>query len=68
VLDWHNKEWGSPLSKDEFRDKIALTGVQVLDDHRAVLLFSDAECFGGHTITFSVGADGRLDEDPYLWG
>jgi hypothetical protein len=68
ALDWHNDEWGPPLSKDEFRDKLALTGVQVLEDHRACLIFGDAGCFGGHAITFSVGADGRLDEEPYLWG
>ncbi len=68
MLDWHDPEWGPPLTKDEFRDKITLTGVVVLEDHRASLIFSDAECFGGHNITFSVGADGRLDEEPYLWG
>ncbi len=68
MLDWHNEEWGQPLSKDQFRDKITLVGVQVLEDHRASLIFSDAECFGGHAITFSVGADGKLNEEPYLWG
>ncbi len=68
MLDWHDPEWGPALSKEEFRDKIDLTGVLVLEDHRASLIFSDAECFGGHAITFAVGADGRLDEEPYLWG
>jgi hypothetical protein len=68
MLDWHNPEWGPALTKEEFRDKIALIGVNVLEDHRALLNFNDAECFGGHVITFSVGADGRLDEEPYLWG
>jgi hypothetical protein len=68
MLDWHDPEWGPALSQNEFRDKVALVGVQVLEDHRASLIFSDAECFGGHAITFSVGADGKLDEEPYLWG
>jgi hypothetical protein len=68
MLDWHQPEWGPPLTKEEFRDKIELVGVSVLEDHRASLNFNDAECFGGHAITFSVGADGRLEEKPYLWG
>jgi hypothetical protein len=68
MLDWHHPEWGPALTKEEFRDKIALVAVQVLEDHRASLIFNDAECFGGHAITFSVGADGQLDEEPYLWG
>jgi hypothetical protein len=68
MLDWHNPEWGPPLTKEEFRDKIELVGVLVLEDQRAVVNFNDAECFGGHVITFSVGADGRYDEEPYLWG
>ena len=68
MLDWHDEANGPPLSKDEFRENVALAGVQVLEDHRAALLFDDAGLFGGHTITFSVGADGRLDEEPYLWG
>jgi hypothetical protein len=68
MLDWHDPEWGPPLSKEEFRDKIKLVGVMVLEDHRAALNFSDAECFGGHAITFSVGADGKMEEEPYLWG
>ena len=68
MLDWHDPEWGPALTKEEFRDKIALVGVLVLEDHRASLNFNDAECFGGHAITFSVGADGRLEDEPYLWG
>ena len=68
MLDWHDPEWGPPLTKDEFRDKLALVGVNVLEDHRAFLVFSDAGCFGGHAIVFSVGADGKLDEEPNLWG
>ena len=68
MLDWHDPEWGPPLSKEQFRDKIALTGVLVLEDHRASIVFSDADCFGGHAITFSVGADGKFDDEPYLWG
>jgi hypothetical protein len=68
MLDWHDPEWGSPLTKEQFRDTIELVGVMVLEDYRACLNFSDAECFGGHAITFSVGADGKLDEEPYLWG
>ena len=68
MLDWHDPDWGPPLTKDEFRDKVALVGVQVLEDHRAFLVFSDAECFGGHAIVFSVGVDGKLDEEPNLWG
>ncbi len=67
MLDWHHAEWGPAASKDEFREKIALSSVWVGED-RASLLFNDAEFFGGHRITFSVGADGRLDEEPYLWG
>src|SRR5947208_393490 len=35
MLDWHDPEWGPALTKEEFRDKIALVGVQVLEDHRA---------------------------------
>ena len=68
MLDWHDPEWGPPLTKEEFRDKIELVGVMVLEDHRASLNFNDAECFGGHAITFEVGADGKLDSEPYLWG
>jgi hypothetical protein len=68
MLDWHDPEWGPALSKDAFRDKLRLAHVSVLEDHRASLQFSDAECFGGHWITFSIGADGKLDEEPYLWG
>jgi hypothetical protein len=68
MLDWHDPERGTALTKQEFRDKIVLVGVQVLEDHRASLIFNDAGCFGGHAITFSVGADGKLDEEPYLWG
>ena len=68
MLDWHDPEWGPPLTKEEFRDKIELGGVMVLEDHRASLNFTDAECFGGHAITFEVGADGKLDDEPYLWG
>ena len=68
MLDWHDPEWGPALTQDEFRDKLALVGVQVLEDHRASLIFSDAGCFGGHAIVFSVGADGKLDEEPNLWG
>lgn len=68
MLDWHDPDWGAPLTKDLFRDKIELVGVSVLEDHRAMLNFSDAKCFGGHCITFSVGADGKLDEEPYIWG
>lgn len=68
MLDWHDPEWGPALTKKEFRDKVALTGVLVLEDHRASVLYSDADCFGGHAITFSVGADGEFDEEPYLWG
>ncbi len=68
MLDWHDPEWGPALSKEGFRDKLALVGVQVLEDHRAALIFDDADCFGGHAITFSVGADGKFDEEPYLWG
>jgi len=67
MLDWHDPEWGPPLSKDAFRDKVALVGVQVLEGHSALLVFSDAACFGGHAIVFSAKADGRLDE-PALWG
>ena len=66
--NWHDPEYGPPLTQDEFRDKLALVGVQVSEDHRAFLVFSDAECFGGHAIVFSVGADGKLDEEPSLWG
>jgi len=66
--NWHDPECGPPLTQEEFRDKLALVGVQVLEDHRAFLVFSDAECFGGHAIVFSVGADGKLDEEPNLWG
>jgi hypothetical protein len=66
--NWHNPESGPPLTQDEFRDRLALVNVNVLEDHRASLQFSDAECFGGHWITFSVGADGKLDEEPFLWG
>jgi hypothetical protein len=68
MLDWHDPEWGPPLTKEEFRDKLALLGVNVLEDHRASFVFSDAECFGGHAIVFSVGAEGRLDEQLDLWG
>jgi hypothetical protein len=68
MLDWHDLEWGPPLTKDEFRDKLLLEGVCVLEDHRASLHFGDADCFGGHWITFAVGADGKLDETPFLWG
>lgn len=68
MLDWHDDSTGPTLSKEEFRENIAMRGVLVLEDHRASLLFDDAGLFGGHTITFSVGADGRLDEEPYLWG
>jgi hypothetical protein len=68
MLDWHDPEWGPALTKEQFRDKIALEGVLVREDHRASLSFSDAECFGGHAITFSVGADGRLNDEPDLWG
>lgn len=68
MLDWHDPEWGSPLSKGEFRNKLALVGVNVLEDHRAFLVFNDADCFGGHAIVFSVGADGVLEEEPDLWG
>jgi len=68
MLDWHDPEWGPPLTKDEFRDNLALRGVNVLEDHRAFLVFSDAECFGGHALVFSVGADGRMDEEPNMWG
>lgn len=66
--NWHNPEYGPLLSKEEFIEKLSLASIQVLEDHRASLQFSDAECFGGHWITFSVGADGNLDEEPYLWG
>ncbi|WP_020470155.1 DUF2262 domain-containing protein [Zavarzinella formosa] len=65
---WHDPEHGPALTQEEFRDKLSLVGVQVLEDHRAFLVFSDAECFGGHAIVFSVGADGILDEEPDLWG
>jgi hypothetical protein len=68
MLDWHDPDWGPPLTKEQFAEKLALVGVNVLEHHRASLQFSDAECFGGHWITFSVGADGKLDEEPYLWG
>lgn len=68
AIDWHDPEWGPEPTKDEFRDKLALVGVQVLEDHRAFLVFNDADFFGGHAIVFSVGADGRLDEEPYLSG
>lgn len=66
--NWHDPAYGPPLTLEEFRDKLALVNVNVMEDHRAELHFSDAECFGGHWITFSVGADGKLDEEPYLWG
>jgi hypothetical protein len=66
--NWHDPAYGPPLTQDEFRDNLAVVNVNVLEDHRAELQFSDAECFGGHWITFSVGADGKLDEEPYLWG
>lgn len=68
MLDWHNPEWGPALSRDEFRDKLSLAAVQVLEGHRASLFFDDAGCFGGHAIELSVGADGRLEEEPQLWG
>ena len=68
MLDWHDPDWSPPMTKEEFRDKLALLGVNVLEDHRAFLIFSDAECFGGHALVFSVGADGKLDEDPQMWG
>lgn len=68
MLDWHDPEWGSPLTHEEFYCKLVLLGVSVLEDHRASLQFSDAGCFGGHWITFSVGAGGKLDEEPNLWG
>lgn len=66
--NWHNPECGPPLTQEEFCEKIVLASISVLEDHRASLHFSDAGCFGGHWITFSVGADGELDEEPYLWG
>lgn len=66
--NWHDPEDGPSLAPKEFRDELALVGVQVLEDHRAFLVFSDAECFGGHAIVFSVGADGELEEEPSLWG
>lgn len=68
MLDWHHEEWGPALSKDEFREKIALSSFWVAQEGRASLLFDDAGLFGGHRITFSVRADGTLDEEPYLWG
>jgi hypothetical protein len=68
MLDWHDPGWGPPLTRQEFRDKLALTGVLVLEDHRASVIFDDAQCFGGHAITFTVGVDGRLHDEPYLWG
>jgi hypothetical protein len=68
MLDWHDPEWGPPLSKDEFRDKLAMLGVNVEEGHRAFLVFNDAECFGGHSFVFTVGADGQLDDEPDMWG
>lgn len=41
---------------------------QVLEEHRASVIYSDADCCGGHAITFGVGVDGRFDDKPELRG
>jgi hypothetical protein len=68
MLDWHNDESGPPLSKEQFREAIALSCMIVMDDDLVALHFDDARLFGGHSITFSIGADGEFEEEPYLWG
>ena len=43
-----------------------MDGPLVLEDHQASLIFK-AECFGCHATALSLGTDGKLEDEPYLW-
>ncbi len=65
---WYDEEIDQIATKEEFREAITLAGISVLEDRRATLCYDDANLFGGHAIVLSVGADGRFDCPPSIWG
>jgi len=61
---WADPDEGfSPLSADEFLERIKLELVDVMDEEGALsLYFDDSDLFGGHTIDLFWTADGKMHD------
>jgi hypothetical protein len=68
MLDWHDDSTGPSPSKEEFRDKIALSGISIYEDRLPYLTYDDGDFFGGHSIVADLNANNQLKLDPYLFG
>jgi hypothetical protein len=66
--NWYDEDDDAVATIDGFRDAISLASVSILEDRKATLIYDDGDLFGGHAIVTTVGADGRFEHEPHIWG
>ena len=66
---WYDEEIDVVTTPEGFREAISLSGFSVLEDRvTSLLYYDDGGLFGGHSIVLSVGAGGRYEYPPNIWG
>ena len=65
---WYDEEIDTVNTKEQFREAISLSGINVYEDWKADLIYNDGHLFGGHAIVLTIGPDGDFIYDPQIWG
>ena len=61
------QEQGDPITtRDQFRERIWLASLTILEGRRLSLHYNDAHLFGGHALIQSINSRGKFDGAPDL--
>jgi hypothetical protein len=67
LRNWYDQGIDPVTTRDQFRDRVWLAGLTVLED-RVALAYNYVQLFGGHAIVVTIASQGSFDGAPELWG